>query len=436
MVARRIERPGRERITLYVDDEEVTAVRGEPVAMSLFAADKLVLGRSVKYHRPRGAVCFSGRCDGCLLRVDGVPSVRTCRLPAAHGAKLETQNVWGSAELDLLSAADWFFPGGMNHHEMFTWARPVNEVMQRVAREIAGIGTLPDAAATASPVTDEALDALVLGAGAAGLTATRVLAERGLRVRCIDEDEHAGGWLRFASQPDAQAHAATLLDAASRAGAVISTRHAALGSFEEPGSPRLVLVEHEAGLLRVHPRAVIVAVGRSEGAAAFEGSDLPGVIGAEGAARLLAHDIVPGAHVVVVGDLTTRRDELEALATRLRALHVEVEGPHGLADIVRADGRARISSVTLRRAGARTKLACDLLIVGPRTSANHELAVQSGARTALREGVFELVHTQGAGATWIVGGAGGARTIEDAIAQAEAAAGEILRKLEADEAKP
>ena len=39
---------------------------------------------------------------------------------------------------DLLAAADWFFPGGMNHHEMFTWNEAVNKVMQKVARRIAG----------------------------------------------------------------------------------------------------------------------------------------------------------------------------------------------------------------------------------------------------------------------------------------------------------
>jgi hypothetical protein len=150
--------PPRELVTLRVDGEDVSAVEGEPVAMSLLASGRLVLGRSVKYHRPRGTACFSGRCDGCLMRVDGSPSVRTCGTAAAQGMTLETQNVVGTAELDLLSAADWFFPGGMNHHEMFTWAKPVNHVMQLVARQVVGIGTLPDAPAGVAPVEHRELD--------------------------------------------------------------------------------------------------------------------------------------------------------------------------------------------------------------------------------------------------------------------------------------
>src|SRR5688572_14123651 len=113
-------------ITLRVDGREVPARSGESVALALAAAGTLLLGRSVKYHRPRGAVCYSGRCDGCLMRVDGVPSRMTCRVAAADGMKVETQNVVGSAGVDLLAATDWFFQGGMNHHEMFTWSKPAN----------------------------------------------------------------------------------------------------------------------------------------------------------------------------------------------------------------------------------------------------------------------------------------------------------------------
>ena len=31
-----------------------------------------------KYHRPRGVLCFSGKCPNCLMNVDGIPNVRTC----------------------------------------------------------------------------------------------------------------------------------------------------------------------------------------------------------------------------------------------------------------------------------------------------------------------------------------------------------------------
>jgi sarcosine oxidase subunit alpha len=432
MAARRLEPV--EPVTLRVDGAEVPARAGEPIAMSLLAAGRLVLGRSVKYHRPRGATCFSGRCDGCLMRVDGVPSVRTCRTAAAHGMELSTQNVVGSAELDLLSAADWFFPGGMNHHEMFTWAKPVNQVMQLVAREVAGIGTLPDAAASRGTMESREPDVLVVGAGAAGLAASRLLSQHGLRVLCVDEEQEAGGQLRWAgldrgAEADGRTSALRLTDAARRAGVEVLLGHVALGLFDEPDEGRIALLDGPSGLVRVRARAWVLATGRTEGAAAFAGNDLPGVIGAEAAARILSHGILPGERVVLAGDLEARETELVGLARTLARHGASVSGPHPLRAIVRADGRTQVSSVTIERDGSRTKVPCDLAIVAPRTSATYELAVQAGARTELRDGVFEILHVPGAHGTWIVGALAGAPSLADAIADAERAAEEIIAAL-------
>ncbi len=432
MVARRLAPPlDTDTVTLRVDGDEVRAVRGEPIAMSLFAAGRLVLGRSVKYHRPRGAVCFSGRCDGCLLRVDGQPSVRTCREPAVDGRTLETQNVLGSAELDLLAATDWFFPGGMDHHRMFTWAKPVNQAMQLVARHVAGIGTLPETAVPVAAVEDVRVDVLVIGAGASGLSAATGCAERGLSVLCVDEEREPGGWLRFdpAARGGSSPRADELAAAALRSGVDLRCDRAVAGLFDEPRGERIALVDGRGALLRVRARAWVIAQGRTEGASAFEGSDLPGVIGAEAAARLLAHGILPGERVVIAGDLATRSAELDALASALKDAGADVTGPVGLGALVRADGRTSVTSVTLQRDGASTKHPSDLLVLGTRTGAAYELASQAGVRAEYRDGVFELAPRAQGGSVWVVGGAADARSFEEAIGQGERAALEILDAL-------
>src|SRR5204863_140029 len=78
-----------------------------------------VLARSIKYHRPRSAYCFAAACSHCLMRVDGLPNVYTCRTPARAGMRLERQNAFPSAKVDLFGTIDWFFPRGLDHHEMF-----------------------------------------------------------------------------------------------------------------------------------------------------------------------------------------------------------------------------------------------------------------------------------------------------------------------------
>jgi len=400
--------------------------------MSLLASGRLVLGRSVKYHRPRGAACFSGRCDGCLMRVDGAPSVRTCRTAAADGMTLETQNVVGSAEPDLLSAADWFIPGGINPHQKFPLVKPVNQMMQLVARQVAGIGTLPEAPAAVAPVEHRELDVLVVGAGAAGLVVATAVARSGLRVLCVDEERTAGGWLRFDPKLERAALASRLLDEARSAGVEIAADHAALGIFDEPHDGRIALIEGPTRLLRVRARACVIAQGRSEGAEAFVGSDLPGVIGAEAAARVLAQGILPGERVVIAGDLETRAAELEQLAAALREAGASVEGPRPTGALLRADGRNAVSSVVVGEAAVGEKprkLACDLLVIAPRTCAAYELAVQAGARTELRDGVFELVHAPGAHGLWLAGSVAGRMELDESLMHAAEVGRQVVAAL-------
>src|SRR3954447_19305682 len=119
-------------ITVDLDGQSIPAVDGEPVACSLVAAGETLFARSVKYHRPRGPYCFAAACSTCLMRVDGVPNVFTCRTPAKEGMRLERQNAFPSARLDLFAATDWMFPGGMNHHELLAGVPIAQEVMQVV----------------------------------------------------------------------------------------------------------------------------------------------------------------------------------------------------------------------------------------------------------------------------------------------------------------
>src|SRR5450755_1844920 len=145
-------RPPTDPVTMQFDGQAVVAERGEPVAVALIAAGHLALARSPKFHRPRGPSCLRAACDGCLARLDGQPNVMTCRVPAADGMRIETQNVVGSAQTDLLRAADWFFPHGLNHHELFATVPGAQRLLQGLARRVAGLGKLPSTVDEARPL--------------------------------------------------------------------------------------------------------------------------------------------------------------------------------------------------------------------------------------------------------------------------------------------
>ncbi len=445
MPPRRLE-PLREPVHLEVDGERIEARDGEPIAIAIAASGRLVLGRSVKYHRPRGAACYAGRCDGCLMRVDGVQSVMTCRARVKDGMRVDAQNVLGTAKRDLLAATDWFFPHGMNHHEMFTWNEQVNRVMQKVARRSAGIGTLPDAIEQPLASPERESDVLVIGGGPAGLTAAAACAARGLDTVLADEDDALGGTLRW--WPGASRDRAERMTKTARtAGVELRTRAAAVGIYDPwedargAGDPPIsappqrtdrpvVIADEPTHLVRHRPRRLVVATGRHFGAAAFGGNDEPGVIDVRAACILLAHGVLPGERVVLIGE----GQELEALAIALKQAGAELVGPHPESAIQRARGRPSVSSCELSIDGKTERVACDCVVVAAPTSAVYELAAQAGVHVRWSGTGYELDADPGDGKTSapdvrVIGAAAGVSDLDEAIQQAERAADAIAKEL-------
>src|SRR5699024_6051472 len=136
-----------------------------PLAVALLASGESVLARSPKLHRPRGPSCLRGDCDGCIARVDGVPNVMTCLRDARGGEVISAQNVLGSKKTDLLRITDWFFPRGIDHHHLMAGVPGVGTAMQTFARQMAGVGRLPETQAPASEAERAVTDVLVIGGG-------------------------------------------------------------------------------------------------------------------------------------------------------------------------------------------------------------------------------------------------------------------------------
>src|SRR5258708_14764999 len=157
----------RDPVSVWLDGGATPAERGEPVAVAVLAAGRRALARSPKFHRPRGPWCLRGACDGCLARVNDIPNVMTCRVPAEEGMHIETQNVAGSRETDLLRVTDWFFPHGMDHHELLAGVPGAGRVMQALARQVAGLGRLPEDARPAPPAARRAAHPPAGGCGPA-----------------------------------------------------------------------------------------------------------------------------------------------------------------------------------------------------------------------------------------------------------------------------
>lgn len=358
------------------DGEPVAAHHGEPLAAALVASGRMALARSPKFHRPRGPACFRAACDGCLARVDGAPNVMTCAVPARDGLEVSSQNTLGSREVDLLRVTDWFFPKGLNHHELFAGVPGVQTLMQTFARRVAGLGKLPAAPLPPRDAVRRRADVVVVGSGPAGSLVACLASQRGRKVELLDDALESGGVGRLLRDP-AWRRIEERLDQASKAGVLVRPVTTAAALY---GDDLLVVGPH--GVEIVEARALVLAPGAHDGGLAFEGNDLPGVMSARAGCALLAHRVLAGVRVVVVvpPDGGPFGREFEA-SVRAREAGSAVTVLEGVPRRARGAGRVKSVSVEGRDGRSIEHRADAVLIDAPRAPA-YELCQQAGATLA------------------------------------------------------
>lgn len=358
-------------ISIELDGQTLPARRGEPVACALIAAGEPLFARSVKYHRPRGPYCFAAACSTCLMRVDGVPNVFTCRTPAKEGMRLERQNAFPSARLDIFAATDWVFAGGMNHHEFLAGVPIAQDVMAVVARKLAGLGKLPDAAAPPrEPALTLKIDVAIAGGGISGLAASQALLERGVDHLVLERESFPGGRAAYGVP---ETDAAVELPLASPR---LRLQHNVMGLFEDAGGPFLAVLANER-LHQLYFGKLLVAMGSHPALPAFGNNDLPGIYAARAVSRMIRrYRVLPGKRIAVVGE--------QAEAERLAKL-VHLCGGEAVAsgaEPIAAHGLSSVSSLTVKRDGREEKIDCDAVAICASGSPAFELARQGGARVA------------------------------------------------------
>jgi sarcosine oxidase subunit alpha len=376
----------REPVTITLDGEEIVAERGEPVAAALIAAGKMMIARSPKFHRPRGPACMRAACDGCLARVDETPNIMTCMVGAEEGTAVVSQNRLGPRDLDLLRMTDWFFPDGMNHHELFAGVPGVQNVMQAFARRVAGLGRMPVEVEEPHAARRRVADVVVVGAGAAGMAIASRMAAAGRAVEVIDDQLAPGGSVTALGATEREAFDAMR---------VLFTDHVAAKRIQLCASTvaggvygRDLLVVGPAGAEVIEARALVFACGAHDGALAFEGNDVPGVMSARAAGWLLGRGVVVGKKIVIVESAcggpfgASFAKALKALkASKASGVHAEVTVVRG--EPVSVRGASRVKAVVVRdAAGKEQKLAADALLIDAPRSPAYELAEQAGATLA------------------------------------------------------
>ena len=222
-------------VTFTFDGRSVTALEGDTIGSALYASGQRTFSRSFKYHRRRGLMCCAGNCPNCMVAVDGAPGIRACTEPVREGARVEHLNAVPGLERDVMAAVDVFgapfTPPGF-YYRTFIRPRRLWPLYEKVLRNAAGLGRLPkhqDEREWRTEYRRRHADVLVVGAGAAGLSAAIAAAELGADVVLADEGPDAGGRLLWEGGHEL---AASLSERARAAGVELLTSAPALAHFD------------------------------------------------------------------------------------------------------------------------------------------------------------------------------------------------------------
>jgi len=411
-----------EPLTFYFNGRPIAAYKGETIAAALHAAGVRIFSRSFKYHRPRGLFCLAGHCSHCLMRVDGIPNVRTCVEPARSDMKVESQNAWPSLNFDLAAITgqlDFLVRPGFQY-KRFIRAQSLYLIWERFLRRMAGIGKWPDAVPDPPPARRRAEpEIVVIGGGVAGLTAALHAADAGVEVWLIEKERILGGRMRYDTavyEPAAGApkqHGFLLArnlaaEIERRSGCRVLKEALAFAWYDED----ILAVTRPGEFWELSPRRVIVATGSYETPLVFENNDLPGIFPAGALQRMMHADFMrPGERAVVVAGNSrgyAMVDQLQAAGVAVTGVVDQRNAAHVAAcraaqqtraagcavyagyDVKAAVGRRKLKGLIagpLAEAGATNsgreiKIACDVICVaGTHTPAN-ELVFQRTSQGA------------------------------------------------------
>ncbi|MDO8325386.1 MAG: sarcosine oxidase subunit alpha family protein [Cypionkella sp.] len=382
---------------------------GDTLAAALLANDQMLVGRSFKYHRPRGIVAAGPEEPNALVGLGKgarfEPNQRVTTTELFDGLEAESQNHWPSLEFDvgvINNSLARFLPGGF-YYKTFMYPRAAwKHLFEPIIRQSAGLGKVPkERDADRYEQAYAFCDVLVIGGGIAGLQAALVAGASGARVIVLEqsaawggrapvdgdliEGGSADGWIGAAVKTLSLMENVTLKMRCMGAGVydhgyVLADEKV---SDHTPGDGR---PKHR--LWRIRAAQIITATGAIERPLSFAGNDLPGVMLAGSVRDFVVNFAVsPGDRTVVV----TNNDDAYRTAIALKEA--------GLAVPCIIDARASVTGVLPAKAkalGIRIEAGKAIAKVkGGKRVTGVSLCVQAGEGSVLEEIACDAVAMSG-----------------------------------------
>jgi sarcosine oxidase subunit alpha len=421
----------RKAVTFAFNGKKYQGFAGDTLASALLANGQVVMGRSFKYHRPRGPVASGAEEPNALVNLGLAgrfePNARATTTEVFDGLVSESQNHWPSLEYDIgavNTAFARFLPAGF-YYKMFMHPRSFwKHVYEPFIRQSAGLGKAPKARDEDTYEHFHAhVDVLVAGGGIAGLQAALAAGRVGARVLLIEQTAHWGGravtddpvidgtpaafWVKNAVQ-ELEAMPNVRLRLRTMAAGVYDHGYALAYERLTDHAPQIEGPRHR--LWRIRARRIISATGAIERPLSFAGNDLPGVMLASAVRDYVVdYGVTIGDRTVVVTNnddayrtaialkeagmlvpavLDARSQADGALVRRARDLGIRVELGRA---VVKVKGRGKVTGVAVGlhagEGAVLEEIACDAVAMSGGWSPVVHLWSHCGGKLVWDEGL-------------------------------------------------
>lgn len=398
------------------DGRSFKGFEGDTLASALLANGERLMGRSFKYHRPRGVLTAGSEEPNALVELRQgsrqEPNTRATVAELFEGLEANAQNAWPSLRFDAMAVNDRFsnFLTAGFYYKTFMWPKPFWEkVYEPIIRKAAGLGSIsfeedPD-------LYDKGFlhcDLLIIGAGPSGLAAALTAGRSGARVILADEDFGMGGRLNaetltLGDASGSEWAAEALAELASLDNVRLMTRTTVIGAFDhgiygavervQDHLPQALADKPRQILWRIYSRKAMLCAGAMERPIAFADNDRPGVMLASAVRSYVNRWAAAPAQEIAIftnnddghrtaADLIAKGVKVPAVID-VRADAPAVAGAELLAgaEVIGTEGRLGLTSVTVRLANGQTrKINCGALAVSGGWNPNLHLTCHQRGR--------------------------------------------------------
>lgn len=448
------------------DGNDHQGFAGDSIASALLANGRWLLSRSFKYHRPRGPLTMAGQDANTLVQLPDEPNVLADAHPLSAGLEVTGQNFNGSLDNDrdaYLGKFSRFMPVGF-YYRSFYKPKGMWKVWEPLIRKKAGLGVLD--LKFQPQYYDKAylfVDLAVIGAGPAGLQAALTAANAGAKVLLIEQQAVLGGSLTYArfdvEGTRAEQLRRELVTAVEDHTNIQVLKQATCNAWF---SDNYLPVIQGRRMYKVRAQQCIVSAGSFDQPVVFRNNDLPGVMLASAAQRLMRlYAVKPGQRAVV---LTGNDDgylaalDLHEQGVRVAALVDMRQQPADMAvksavekqgiachlgstvfEALHEKGMRHVSGVDIRRITAQGQVAeqglqldCDLLCMSAGYMPVYQLLCQAGGKLAYDEQKAEFAISGLPLGLAVAGSANGRHSLDNVLLDGTLAAARAVAALGLD----